>query len=80
MLLDEYADVILEAAWRRRCHEGGPPLVTRSVMVTNREGPRRPASHVHAGLDLTCRRLDACLLSDGGNIWTSSPSRRMSNR
>jgi hypothetical protein len=28
------------------CHEGGPPLVTRSGMVTNREAPRRPASHV----------------------------------
>src|SRR5918995_1779773 len=27
------------------CHEGGPPLVTRSVVITNR-APRRPASHV----------------------------------
>jgi hypothetical protein len=35
---------------------------------------------LHAGLDLSRRRLDACLLSDRGNIWTSSPSRRMSNR
>jgi hypothetical protein len=37
------ASASLCVAWD--CHEGGPPLVTRSVVFTNR-APRRPHSHV----------------------------------
>ena len=30
---------------------------------------------LHAGLDLSRKKLDVCLLSEQESIWTSSPSR-----
>ena len=40
-------------------------MVKRSVVFANR-APRRPARHVAAGLNLSRRKLDICLLSDQG--------------
>jgi hypothetical protein len=35
---------------------------------------------LHAGLDLSRKKLDVCLLSDQGGIWISSPFRPTSTR
>jgi hypothetical protein len=41
---------------------------------------RRPVYLLHAGLDLSRKKLDVCLLSDQGSIWTSSSYRPTSTR
>ena len=48
------------------CHEEGPPLVRRSAVSTKRAPREGPLHVLHAGLDLSRKKLDVCLLSDGG--------------
>jgi hypothetical protein len=49
------------------CHEEGPPLVKRSVVFTNPRSTKEARLHMlHAGLDLSRKKLDVCLLSGEG--------------
>src|SRR3954447_6172681 len=47
--------------------EGASP-VTRSGVLTEGASLRRPVFMLHAGLDLSRRKIDVCLLSAGGEI------------
>ena len=42
--------------------------MTRSGVLTEGASSRRPVFMLHAGLDLSRRKLDVCLLSAGGEI------------
>ena len=42
--------------------------MTRSGVLTEGASSRRPVFMLHAGLDLSRRKLDVCLLSAGGEL------------
>ena len=49
------------------CDEGGPPR-WQAPLCHRRASSRRPVYMLHAGLDLSRKRLDVCLLSDDGEL------------
>jgi hypothetical protein len=59
------ADGALQSTVATDCHEEGPPGDTL-VVFTEKRAPRRPAHMLHAGLDLSRKKLDVCLLSGRG--------------
>jgi hypothetical protein len=53
------ATCLIDLTWERtECHEGGPPAVARSGVSSRERVRRRPVFMLHAGLDLSRRRLD----------------------
>jgi hypothetical protein len=51
-------------------------LLGGTLVVSPRSEPRRPVFMLHAGLDLSRRKVDVCVLSTGGEIvdeWASPP-------
>src|SRR5918992_3742847 len=48
------------------CHEEGPPVGGTLGGVYQPSSKEGPLHMLHAGLDLSRKKLDVCLLSDGG--------------
>lgn len=77
-LIDMAAELTVQSATlgASECDEGGAsPMAKLRLVIEGAEREGGPGHMLHAGLDLSRRRLDVCLLADHGG-WSSKSRRR----